>query len=69
MSIVRILAKKRDAMRITSLIEGFPDYFLEEVLEAFKSELPRLRSFFGPKYHPPMCIPECGEKGRGFKNY
>ena len=37
MSIVRILAKKKDAMRITSLIEGFPDYFLEEVLEAISS--------------------------------
>jgi hypothetical protein len=36
-SIVRILAKKREAMRISSLVEGFPDYYLEEVLEAISS--------------------------------
>lgn len=34
MSIFRILAKKRDAMRISSLIEGFPDYYLDHVLLA-----------------------------------
>jgi hypothetical protein len=37
MSIVRILAKKRDAVRISSLIEGFPDYYLEQVLLAISS--------------------------------
>jgi hypothetical protein len=37
MSIVRILAKKRDAVRISSLIEGFPDYYSEQVLLAISS--------------------------------
>jgi hypothetical protein len=34
MSIIRILAKRRDAIRISALIEGFPDYYLEQVLAA-----------------------------------
>jgi hypothetical protein len=37
MSIVRILAKKRDAVRISSLLGGFPDYYLEQVLLAISS--------------------------------
>jgi hypothetical protein len=37
MSIVCILAKKRDAVRISSLVEGFPDYYLEQVLLAISS--------------------------------
>jgi hypothetical protein len=37
MSIIRILAKKQDAVRISSLIEGFPDYYLEQVLSAISS--------------------------------
>lgn len=37
MSIVRILAKRRDAVRISALIEGFPDYYLEQVLAAISS--------------------------------
>ena len=37
MSIVGILAKKRDAVRISSLVEGFPDYYLEQVLLAISS--------------------------------
>jgi hypothetical protein len=37
MSIVRILVKKRDAVRISSLIEGFPDYYSEQVLLAISS--------------------------------
>ncbi len=37
MSIIRILAKKRDAVRISSLLDGFPDYYLEQVLLAISS--------------------------------
>jgi hypothetical protein len=37
MSIIRILAKRRDAIRISALIEGFPDYYLEQVLAAISS--------------------------------
>jgi hypothetical protein len=37
MSIVGILAKKRDAVRISSLVEGFPDYYLEQVLLAISN--------------------------------
>jgi hypothetical protein len=37
MSIIRILAKKRDAVRISSLLEGFPDYYLEQVVLAISS--------------------------------
>jgi hypothetical protein len=37
MSIIRILAKRRDAIRISALIEGFPDYYLEQVLSAISS--------------------------------
>ena len=37
MSIIRILAKKRDAVRISFLLEGFPDYYLEQVLLAISS--------------------------------
>jgi hypothetical protein len=36
-SIIRILAKKRDAVRISSLLQGFPDYYLEQVLLAISS--------------------------------
>lgn len=37
MSIIRILAKRREAVRISALIEGFPDYYLEQVLAAISS--------------------------------
>ena len=37
MSIIRILAKRRDPIRISALIEGFPDYYLEQVLAAISS--------------------------------
>jgi hypothetical protein len=37
MSIIRILAKRREAARISTLIEGFPDYYLEQVLSAISS--------------------------------
>ena len=37
MSIVGILAKKCDAVRISSLVEGFPDYYLEQVLLAISN--------------------------------
>ena len=36
-SIIRILAKKRDAVRISSLLQGFPDYYLEQVLLAISN--------------------------------
>ena len=36
-SILRILAKKQNAIRISSLIEGFPDYYIDSVLQAMSN--------------------------------
>ena len=36
-SILRILAKKQNAIRISSLIEGFPDYYIDSVLQAISN--------------------------------
>jgi hypothetical protein len=37
LAILRILIKRRDSLRISSLIEGFPDYYLDHVLLAMSN--------------------------------
>lgn len=37
LAILRILVKRRDSLRISSLIEGFPDYYLDHVLLAMSN--------------------------------
>jgi hypothetical protein len=36
-SVLRILAKKQNPMRISSLVEGFPDYYLDNILLALSN--------------------------------
>ena len=56
MSIIGILAKKRDAVRISSLVEGFPDYYLEQVLLAISSLNYRGYILFSDLNTPHICV-------------